>query len=105
MRYLLVPFIISVLMLVIAFAGCAPGNDLQGSSVLPNDNSMPNIGQEAENTVSETEELYPGYITIEGVIGSTKAWLEKEEGLTPFSDIEEGRITWLKTPYILAAVF
>jgi hypothetical protein len=42
----------------------------------------------------------PGYVTIDGVLACAEAWLKKEEGLTPFFDMEEDELSWLSTPFM-----
>ena len=54
----------------------------------------------SENTPTKTVDKYPDYVTIDGIVGCAKAWLEKEQGLTPLTDIGEDELPWLSDPII-----
>ena len=65
--------------------------------------TTPDAGEPAameEKETQETDESYPGHVPMGTVIACAEAWLEKEQGLTPFADIDKAELTWLDGSFI-----
>ena len=96
--------IITILVAILLLAGCSAQNSQPSPTItLSSDYISNNIQPEEDDVVKKTEELiemYPGYVTIDGIVGCAEAWLEKEQGLTPLTDIGEDELPWLSDPII-----
>ena len=87
-----------ILSCVLILAGCS----VQNSPLQDSNTSGQNSSQKDENSMKDIQKLIdiPGYVTIDGVLACAEAWLKKEEGLTPFFDMEEDELSWLSTPFM-----
>lgn len=83
---------------IFILAGCL----VQNSPLKDSNMSAQNSSQKDENSMKDAQKWIdiPGYVTIDGVLACAEAWLKKEEGLTPFSDMQEDELLWLSMPFM-----